>query len=60
MRDVFLRTPDGEIALQMWVGFAGRDESTLTYEDLNRTISFEEAAKFRAALWAEIEKKEKP
>lgn len=57
MRDTFIRTPDGEIILQAWVSFIGRDEASLTYEDLNHTVSFEEAERFRTPLWAEIEAK---
>ena len=34
-RDVFTFGPDGKLLMQAWVTFLGRDESTLTREELD-------------------------
>ena len=35
-RDVFWYSPDGEVVLQAWVSFVGREEDTIPYEELHR------------------------
>jgi len=56
MRDVFLRDKEGRVVAQLYVGFVGRDERTLSHEELNRTLSDEQVERLRKAIEEEVKK----
>ena len=46
-RDRFLYDPDGNVILQAWVSFPGRDEAAMTREELDRTLTWEQVEELR-------------
>ena len=55
-RDMFLRDKDGRVVAQLYIGFVGRDERTLTPAELNHRLSDEQVERLRRALLEEVKK----
>jgi hypothetical protein len=53
---MFLRDKDGRVVAQLYIGFVGRDERTLTPAELNHRLSDEQVERLRRALLEEVKK----